>query len=169
MQSNGVSVQAVLIAGSLVVALVGVVAARDYLRPSPEAALFLFGIDQVAEDQPTCPLIRAGARACPAIIREVADPSAPQHRRYAIGALGNLRCIDAESLLLSIFYDEGELAYFRGDALEALWLIHPEIAYPLADAVIAREDSLGSSARDLLSGHRPFTLIYWEAVLCPHC
>ena len=168
MQSDGVSVRTVLMAGSLALALVGAFALRGYLRPSPEEALFLFGIDQVAEDQITCPLIRAGSRACPAIIREVADPSAPQRRRYAIGALGNLRCIDAEPLLLSIFYSEEELVHFRGDALEALWLTSLEVAHPLADAVVAREDYLGFAARQLISGQRPFTLTYWEALLCPH-
>ena len=98
----------------------------------------------------------------------MANPSAPQRRRYAIGALGNLRCIDAEPLLLSIFYDEEELGHFRADALESLWLINPEVAQPLADAVVAREDNLGFAARQLLSGRRPFTLTYWEAILCPH-
>jgi hypothetical protein len=168
MRSNGVSVGVVLIAGSLALALLAVFAWRGYLRPSPEEALFLFGIDQVAEDQITCPLIRAGTRACPTIVREVADPSAPQRRRYAIGALGNLRCIDAEPLLLSIFYDGEELVHFRADALASLWLVNPDVASPLADAVVAREGYLGFAARQLLSGRRPFTLTYWEAVLCPH-
>jgi hypothetical protein len=88
--------------------------------------------------------------------------------RYAIGALGSLRCGNAAAYLNKVMRDDSEKPFVRGDALQALWLIEEPPPEEFARSVEARPDTLGRIAKDLLHGHRPWTLEAWDAFWCPH-
>lgn len=151
-----------------VATIVGVLFRLTVLRPSPQEALRQFHHPgEVGEDQLTCPLILAGPPACPAILAEV-KKRYPTRFRYAIAALGNLRCQNAVSYLESVMHDEKEKDFVRADALEALWLIQEPPPEAFARSLEARPDFLGRTAKELLHGGWPWTQSPWDAVWCWH-
>jgi hypothetical protein len=156
---------------AIVVGLIVLDVAAPRFRPAPEKALRQFHAQyhdgRTAEDQLMCPLILAGPAACPVIARDVKDRKQPL-RRYAIGAIENLRCTDALPVLKAILQDDSEKDYFRGDALEAIWQIDHTEGETAAKAVSGRTDILGGVARSLLSGRSQPVMTYWDAFICQH-
>jgi hypothetical protein len=63
---------------------------RSNIPETPELALQAFYVREVAEDQIMDPLILAGPEVIPLLERDLANPEM-QNKRYAIGALGNLK------------------------------------------------------------------------------
>jgi hypothetical protein len=153
------------------VLLLGLVAFPLVFRLSPEEALSRFHAQtddgETAEDQLMCPLVRAGADACDAIAREVTNREMPL-RRYAIGAIGALRCRRALPTLTSMIQAEDERDFVRGDALEAVWMIDRPSAESFAKALAGRSDYLGSTAARVLRGEVSPPMTYWDAVVCLH-
>ena len=95
------------------------------------------------------PLIRRGPAMVPAICEAVARKDM-KYRRYALSALGYLRDPTAIPSLERILRDEGELDYFRGDALEAIY----RIDQPLGERYVAEYGDQGGYLRlmaDLIS------------------
>lgn len=98
---------------------------------SPEEALKKFHSAQVAEDQLIDPLILAGKKVVPLIMKEIIDKNM-QQRRYAIAALGHLEDPSALPTLENIFKDVSEIDYYRCDALESIALLNPSVGLALA-------------------------------------
>jgi hypothetical protein len=68
------------------------------------------------------PLIAAGKKMTPFICEAVKYPDM-KYRRYAIGALGHIGDKRAIPTLINILKSKNELDYFRGDALQSLFII----------------------------------------------
>ena len=120
-----------------------------------------------AEDQLMDPLVLAGERAVPVVLREVVRADMPL-RRYAIGFLGNAQSAEAVPVLRRILGDSTERDLFRGDALESLWMIRVSGREELARSFGGRGDYLGQTARRLLAGDEPETRTYWQALRHRH-
>lgn len=101
---------------------------------SPTLALKTFYEREVAEDQIMDPLILAGPKIIPLLQKEVVNPDMP-NRRYAIGALGNLRSKATLSTLEKLVATKSEAAYIRCDALTAIGMIDPEEGLRIAKSV----------------------------------
>ncbi len=69
-----------------------------------------FYSDDNKESQISIPLTKAGPEMIPAILEAIAHKDM-KYRRYAIGALGNLRSASALGPLTAIVEDEDRLAY----------------------------------------------------------
>ncbi|MNZ58466.1 hypothetical protein D3C78_764750 [compost metagenome] len=78
------------------------------------------------------PLIRRGKSIIPAICQAVAHPDM-KYRRYALSALGYIKDPRAIPCLERILKDREEIDYFRGDALQAIYLIDPPMGRNYAD------------------------------------
>ena len=89
-----------------------------------------------SENDTTRVLVNGGAKIVPSAITAVRDKKLFK-RRYAIAALGYLKDRAALKVLGDILHDAGELDYFRGDALESLFLIDEEIGKAEAVKVLA--------------------------------
>ena len=96
------------------------------------------------------PLIVAGPAVYPLVIAAISDPDKPK-RRYAIGFLGNEEVPDALPALLAIIEDDNELSCFRGDALEAVYMIDESKGKQAAERYRDATDMLGRSAEDVLT------------------
>ena len=103
----------------------------------------------MAEDMLMDPLILAGDRVVPLVIREVKNPQMPR-RRYAISFLGNGAYREALPVLQHILLNEGEVEYFRGDALLAIFRIDPSSGDRHANKFRNRKDYLGQVAKDII-------------------
>jgi hypothetical protein len=123
--------------------------------------------DGVTEDQLTDPLVLAGDQVVPVVVREVARADMPL-RRYAITFLGNAQSAEAVPVLRRIVEDSTELDLFRGDALEALWMIRVSGREELARSFAGRDDFLGQTAGRLLAGYKPQRRTYWQALRHRH-
>ena len=97
------------------------------------------------------PLILNADRVKARVIRDIADP-AMDKRRYAIGFLGNCEIREALPALRTILNDVSEKDYFRGDALQSIFLIDEAEGLQRAGTFSDRDDFLGLIARDLLGG-----------------
>jgi len=95
-------------------------------------------------------LIAAGRPMVPAICEAVAHRDM-QMRRYAIGALGYIGDDAATATLLAILGDESEESYFRGDALQALYLIDEAEAVAQARRYRNAGDTLGKYSKAVLN------------------
>ncbi|WAC19403.1 hypothetical protein OVA24_19425 [Luteolibacter sp. SL250] len=83
------------------------------------------------------PALQAGGRAMvPHICRAVRD-SRMHLRRYAVHALGHLKDRRALVTLESIYSDRDEESLFRGDALEAIFVIDQNLGRYYAERVLA--------------------------------
>jgi 5'-3' exonuclease len=98
---------------------------------SPEIALQEFYHDNRAEDQIMDPLILMGSEMIPRLSKEILNKNMI-HRRYAIGAIGNIGDENAISILVSIVNDHQEIDYFRCDSLNSIAMINKEKAKQLA-------------------------------------
>jgi hypothetical protein len=78
--------------------------------------------DAVFEPEIDDPLVQAGKAAVPAICEAVENRDM-KYRRYAIGALGHIRDRRALPTLERILNSQGEIDYFRGDALRSIYQI----------------------------------------------
>jgi hypothetical protein len=145
------------------------------LRPSASRALASFyehgakPADFVTEDMQMDPLILAGDRVVPLVLRDITNPLMPK-RRYAIGFLGNGGYREAKPALRRLLSDPGESAIFRGDALKAIAQIDPDEGRQLASTYAADPSVLGYSARAILAGGTRAPRGYVQALLgCHDC
>lgn len=149
---------------------VTLVALVAWPRPTAESVLndFLFNDAQRAEDMLVDPLILHADVVKHRVLEEIQDP-AMEKRRYAIRFLGIIRFSDALPALREILADDGELEYFRGDALESIYRISIEEGRGLAAQYEFREDFLGYVAKGLLDGsHVLFERTYFQALRGHH-
>ncbi|WP_146204342.1 hypothetical protein [Massilia glaciei] len=89
---------------------------------NPELALKSFYEREVAEDQMMDPLILAGEPVVSLLAKEVENPNM-LHRRYAIGALGNLKSKAALPTLEKLSRTSSEHQIMRCDSLVAIGMI----------------------------------------------
>lgn len=101
---------------------------------SPEVALKSFYEREVAEDQIMDPLILAGPNVARLLEMEVSNPSMP-HRRYAIGALGNLGSKETLPVLERLARANSEVDYIRCDALVAIGMIDHQEGLRIVNSV----------------------------------
>ena len=95
------------------------------------------------------PLIRRGPPMVSAICTAVAHTDM-KYRRYALSALGYIRDPTALPCLEKILRDPAELGYFRGDALQAIYLIDQPLGERYA-AEYGGQDSYLRMMADLIS------------------
>lgn len=118
--------------------------------PGPYRHVWLRFYDAGSEGAIAPALVAGGRRMVPHICRAVRD-SRMYCRRYALLALGHLK--DRRSLLTleTIYSDTDEDSLFRGDALEAIFVIDQKLGRFYAKRVLARElpenDYLRATAR----------------------
>ena len=77
------------------------------------------------------PLVEAGPRMTGTILEAISHKNM-KLRRYAIGALGWIKDKKAIPALTAILKDQQEIDYFRGDALESIYLIDEHLGLELA-------------------------------------
>ena len=121
------------------------------LTSSPEAALEQFYNNAGPEDTLIDPLIIAGDKVVPLVLREVKNKNMPR-RRYAIGFLGNGSYREALPVLEAILQDAGEEDYFRGDALHSIYQIDESLGRELAQNYKGTANTLGDISRQVLEG-----------------
>ncbi len=138
-------------------------------RPSEDEVMEDFHASEGrAEDMLMDPLIRNSEIAAPAVIREVRDPEM-NHRRYAIGFLGNERLHEALPVLRTILANNAEEDYYRADALESIFMINKGEGLALAARYAQANGLLGHVAKGLEDGsHRPSQRMYWKALFDYH-
>jgi len=95
-------------------------------------ALKAFYEREVAEDQIMDPLILIGPAVIPLLERDLPNTEMP-NRRYAIGALGNLRSEAALPILKTLAGSKTENDYIRCDALTAIAMIEREESLRIAN------------------------------------
>lgn len=143
------------------------------LRPladTPEEALhrFHFPSEVRAEDQIMDPLIVAGKKVVPLLLKEIQDKSMPQ-RRYGIAALGHLGDLSAVPALEGILKDPLEIDYFRCDALEAIALLDSDAARILAkEQTSSSVDCINQLVEALINGKLPTRRTYLQALVGWH-
>ena len=136
---------------------------------SPETALGQFYTYKGPEDTMIDPLILAGDKVVPLVIERVKDKRMPR-RRYAIGFLGNGSYRQALPVLREIVQDRSEEDYFRGDALQSIYMIDEGLGLSLAERYKSETDYIGDVAKDLLGERRhvPERRSYFAAWLSRH-
>lgn len=112
----------------------------------PEEALKRFYESDGPEDTLMDPLILAGDSVVPLVLKEVKNKSMPR-RRYAIGFLGNGSYKEALPNLEGILQDPLEEDYFRGDALQSIYMIDESRGKGLAQKYEDHQNYLGEIAR----------------------
>jgi hypothetical protein len=85
------------------------------------------------------PLIAAGSAMTMAICEAISHPDM-KRRRYAIGALGYLGDKRALPALEKILGSSAEIYYFRGDALQAIYLIDKSLGTRYARQIVNEHD-----------------------------
>jgi hypothetical protein len=83
-------------------------------------------------------LVAVGKKMAPYIAEAIKDKNM-YLRRYAIGALGYLKDKKTIPVLRGIFDNSNELDYFRGDALESVYIIDQELGKSLASNVLKKQ------------------------------
>jgi hypothetical protein len=104
------------------VMVVGCTQEQD-IPSTPEEALQKFYKNMGAEDQLMDPLILGGKKVVPLVLNDIKNKNM-ERRRYAIGALGNIKDETAIPFLKIILEDKTEESYFRCDALNSIALIN---------------------------------------------
>lgn len=117
----------------------------------PEDALKRFYDNDGPEDTLMDPLILAGDRVVPLVLKEVKNKKMPR-RRYAIGFVGNGSYKEALPALEAILQDSTEEDYFRGDALQSIYMIDESRGRELAQKYNDHQDYLGEISRRVISG-----------------
>lgn len=119
-------------------------------KPGPYRSVWLRFYNAGSEGAITPALVAGGRRMVPYICRAVGD-SMMHCRRYAIGALGHLHDRRALLTLETIYADTDEDSLFRGDALEAIFVIDQSLGRLYATHVLAKklspDDYLLATAR----------------------
>jgi len=135
----------------------------------PQDALKRFYDNQGPEDTLMDPLILAGDRVVPMVLKEVKNKNMPR-RRYAIGFLGNGSYKEALAVIEPILLDPTEEDYIRGDALHSLYLIDASRGRELADRYKDQNDYLGEISRRVVSDDSQLKKIrtYAEALAGEH-
>jgi hypothetical protein len=147
----------------LIVVVLAGIAWRASQPSADEVMQDFYAAKDRAEDMLMDPLILHSDIVHERIVREVADPKMPK-RRYAIGFLGIDGRPEALPALCRILESEGEIYYFRADALSAIWQIKKEEAVRRAAAYVSRDDLLGRFAKEMIAGaHQPYVRTYWQA------
>ena len=162
--------RAVVVTGTLVAIGLCLVFGYRSLRPSPEDAWHRFLTStNLAEDQLMDPLIMAGADVLPIVIEQVSNPELPG-RRYAITFLGHQSCQQAVPTLERILMSDAEADIFRGDCLQSLAMIDPDLGNRYAQRFAEQDGYLGQRARELLadSDTLPPRRTYWDALFGRH-
>lgn len=120
---------------------------------SPEQASqrFYNGVGVTGEDETMDPLIVAGDKVVPLVIKEIQNKNMP-HRRHEIAFLGNGSYRAALPALRSILQNDTEIGYHRGDALESIYLINSAEADSYAQRYANTKGFLGDTARAVISG-----------------
>jgi hypothetical protein len=120
------------------------------------------------EDQLTDPLVLSGRRVAPRVAAAIREPAMPQ-RRYAIAFLGCRHYRPVLPTLRQILATSSEPDYFRGDALEAIWLVAPGEGLVLAKQYSKDPTYLGKAAGEILAGRRePYCRTWWQAFTGQH-
>ncbi len=135
------------------------------IRRSPKTALHKFETTlRVAEDQMMDPLILAGDRVVPLVIKRIRDRDMPK-RIYAIGFLANGEYTEAVPTLENLVLDEQESVYVRVSALRALHHLVPDQGRSLSSQFDGRYDALGEMAQLILLCQQPEyrKRSYWDA------
>ncbi len=129
-----------------------------FLTPPEKAMREFYAVESTRPEEIIDPLILAGRRVVPLLVREVPKKEMPR-RRQAIAALGNLGDWRAMPVLETMLADTSELDCFRADALEAIALIDKDLGHFYAKKY-AESDSayLARSSRNILSGGRDYPL-----------
>lgn len=117
----------------------------------PEDALKRFYDNEGPEDTLMDPLILAGETVVPFVMKEVKNKDM-RRRRYAIGFLGNGSYKDALPVLEAILHDPAEEDYFRGDALQSVYMIDESKGRGLAQKYKDSQNYLGETSRRVISG-----------------
>jgi hypothetical protein len=107
------------------------------LDPQYRTAWHEFYYGGSGEGDIDAPLVRVGRPIVPSLCRAVADPNM-RRRRYAIGALGWIRDRRAILTLETIYANSNEDPLYRGDALEAIFIIDQNLGRLYARNVLAR-------------------------------
>lgn len=116
---------------------------------SPEGAINEFLTHETKESFLTLPLCKAGEKVVPLLTEKIKDKNM-KRRRYAIGFLGITESRLPVPVLEQIAKDETEDALYRGDALEALYLLDENLGEMLAGNYQNRTDFLGRIAKEIL-------------------
>ena len=96
-------------------------------------------------------LLRVGRPIVPSLCRAVSDPNM-RRRRYGILTLGYVGDRRAIPTLERIYADTDEDALFRGDALQAIYMIDRALGRLYARKQLARTDYLGRIASYIRDG-----------------
>jgi len=121
----------------------------NYLMPSPEEAFASFLTSQeLAEDQLIDPLILAGEKVVPVVLKHITDPNMPR-RRYAIYFLGNGSYSEAIPYLKAILENPEEEDIIRGDALKAIADIQPDIGEAFSKEYLNYNNHIGAVAKNI--------------------
>ena len=134
------------------------------LRNPEEALKDFYEAEDRAEDQLIDPLILAGDRVVPLILKALPNKDM-QKRRYAISFLGNAGNFQALPILEKILVDDTEEDYFRSDAFQAIYQISEIRAKELAPLYVSRSGKLGVVAKEILADKSNcfFYRSYWDA------
>ncbi len=99
------------------------------------------------------PLIEAGPKMVPAICEAVVHQDM-KYRRYAIGALGYIGDRKAVPTLVGLLENSGEKAYFRSDALLAIYQIDQPLGTRYARQYRYADKPIAMIAEAILRGDR---------------
>lgn len=124
---------------------------NDSNQVAPENALKQFYEANGPEDTLMDPLILAGDKVVPLVLKEIKNKEMPR-RRYAIGFLGNGLYKEALPELETIVHDSAEEDYFRGDALQAIYMIDESRSRSFAQEWKDEQTYLGGISRRVISG-----------------
>jgi len=132
---------------------------------TPEEALQSFYTHDVAEDMLMDPLVLAGKKVVPLVIKAVKNTEMPR-RRYAIAFLGNDTYTTALPVLEEILKDKTEKDYFRGDALLSIYKIDKKIGQKLATKYKGSNNYLGKMCKEVFedSSYANETRSYFDAL-----
>lgn len=119
-------------------------------RRSADEALQEFYAHDGPEITQMDPLILAGDEVVPLILEKVKDKNMPK-RRYAIAFLGNGRYPQALPVLESILRNDTEEDLYRGDALQAIYLINNDFGSKFARQCQKEKNYLGMICNDLIT------------------
>lgn len=141
-----------------------------YLIPNtPEAAFHEFQTTQHKESYIVLPLCVAGESVVPLVIEKVKQKDLDR-RRYAIAFLGTSEGDLPVTVLESIANDVSEEEYFRGNALESLFVLSEKKGKALALTFKYRADFLGTIAKEIsvVSNHLQFRQEYRRIICEPN-
>lgn len=144
---------------ALVVLLFAAVDARaddvDYLTGGKRFAKVWHAFYDLSDHEPEIddPLIAAGRPMVPAICEAISHQDM-KYRRYAIGALGYIGDRKAVPTLVGLLENAGEKAYFRSDALLAIYQIDQPLGMRYARQYRYADKPIAMIAEAILRGDR---------------